>query len=143
MGANGKVDTEVLATLEKFLAAYQKRDIESLKSAIAADDDLFMYGTGADEKRLGQADFISQVERDWAQMDELAFVFDYNRVSSAGSVAWVASEGLGRGKFNGHDIEFPLRMTSVFEKQGDSWLVRQAHVSVPAAGQEEGDSVPV
>jgi ketosteroid isomerase-like protein len=58
-------------------------------------------------------------------------------------VAWVASEGFGHGQVAGQEIEFPMRMTAVLEKRNDGWSIVQAHVSVPAAAQEEGDSVPV
>jgi hypothetical protein len=34
-------------------------------------------------------------------------------------------------------------MTAVLEQRGDEWLLVQSHVSLPAPGQEEGDSVPV
>lgn len=58
-------------------------------------------------------------------------------------MAWVAAEGQGQGKVGGQEIEFPLRMTAVLEQRNDEWFLVQSHVSLPAAGQEGGDSVPV
>ncbi len=143
MKANTNTEAAVLAVLNKFMETYEKRDIEGLMSLVAPDDDLFLFGTGIDEKRIGPEQFKLQAERDWSQTEALAFNFTSHHVSAAGPVAWAASEGLGQGRVGGQEIQFPLRMTAVLEQRGDKWLLVQSHVSVPAAGQEEGDSVPV
>jgi ketosteroid isomerase-like protein len=143
MKADAKTETAVVAVLNKFMEAYKKRDLEGLMSVVTPDDDLFLFGTGLDEKRTGREEFKYQAERDWAQTEALAFNFTWHRVSAAGPVAWVASEGMGQGKAGGQGFEFPLRMTTVLEQQGDEWFVVQSHVALPAPAQEEGDSVPV
>jgi ketosteroid isomerase-like protein len=143
MKANATTEAAVLGVLDKFMESYQQRDMDGMMSLLAPDDDLFLFGTGLDEKRTGRGEFKFQVERDWSQTEALAFNFTWHRVSAAGSVAWVASEGLGRGKAGGQEFQFPLRMTSVLEQQGDDWFLVQSHISLPAPTQEEGDSVPV
>ena len=52
-----------------------------------------MYGTGADEKRIGLGEIRTQVERDWAQSESASMVFDWTSVSAVGPVAWVAIDG--------------------------------------------------
>lgn len=143
MKANAKTEAAVLDVLNKFMQNYEKRNLEGLMGLLAPDDDLFLYGTGIDEKRIGREQFKFQAERDWSQTDALAFNFTWHQVSAAGPVAWVASEGLGQGKVGEQEIAFPLRMTAVLEQRGDKWLLVQSHISLPALGQEEGDSVPV
>jgi uncharacterized protein (TIGR02246 family) len=143
MKANAKTEAAVLAVLNKFMETYQKRDIEGLIGLFAPDADQFMFGTGMDEKRIGRDQIRFQAERDWSQTEALAFNLTWHQVSAAGPVAWVAAEGLGQGKVGGQKIEFPVRMTTVLEKRGNEWLVVQSHVSLPAPGQEDGDSVPV
>lgn len=142
MKADAQTEAAVLAVLDGWLASYQQRDIDALMSLVVPDEDLFLYGTGIDEKRIGPEQFRYQAERDWSQTEALAFNFNAHHVSAAGPVAWVASDGLGQGRVGGQEIAFPLRMTAVLEKRGDQWLMVQSHVSVPAAGQEEGNSVP-
>lgn len=142
MKADAQTEAAVLAVLDSWLASYQQRDIDALMSLVAPDEDLFLYGTGIDEKRIGPDQFRYQAERDWSQTEALSFNFDARHVSAAGPVAWVASDGRGQGRVGGQEIAFPLRMTAVLEKRGDRWLMVQSHVSVPAAGQEEGNSVP-
>lgn len=143
MKANAKTEAAVLAVLNKFMESYKKRDINGLMTLFAPDDDQIMFGTGIDEKRIGRDQIRFQAERDWSQTEALAFDFTWHQISAAGPVAWVAAEGLGQGKVGGQKIEFPLRMTAVLEQRDDEWLLVQSHVSLPAPGQEEGDSVPV
>jgi ketosteroid isomerase-like protein len=143
MKANGKTEAAVLAVMDKWLQSYQERDLDGLMSLVSPDGDLLIFGTDIDEKRIGRDEFKAQVERDWAQTEALAFNLSEHRISAAGPVAWVAAEGVGKGKAGGQQFEFPFRMTSVFEQQGDKWYMVQSHASLPAPAQEEGDSVPV
>lgn len=142
MKADASTEAADRDLMDKFMESYQQRDIDKLMSLVAPDDDLFLFGTGSDEKRIGPDEFRYQAERDWSQMEELAFKFTHHHISAAGPVAWVASEGVGEGNAGGQALRFPLRMTAVLERRGDKWLMVQSHVSVPAGGQEEGSSVP-
>jgi ketosteroid isomerase-like protein len=143
MSADETTQTEVINVINQLLESYKNRDIGRLMNLTAADDDLFLFGTNIDERRVGRNAFRSQAERDWAQMEELAFNFTWHRVSAAGPVAWVASEGSGQGKVGGQQIAFPVRMTTVLENQNNEWRIRLSHFSLPAPAAEEGNSVPV
>lgn len=143
MKADAKIETAVMAVFNKFLEAYQKRDLEGLLSVLTPDDDVFLFGTGIDEKRIGRDEFKFQAERDWAQTEALAFNFTWRRISAAGPVAWIAAEGQGQGRAGGQEMEFPLRLTAVLEQRDDEWFLVQSHVALPAPGQAAGDSVPV
>jgi len=143
MKANAQTEAAIKKVIDKFLEAYQKRDLESLMSVLLEDADQIMYGTGADEKRIGKDQIKLQAQRDWAQTDEIAFSFPWVQISAQGSVAWVAGDGTGQGKAGGQKFQFPLRMTGVFVQRDDDWFLVQSHISLPAAAQGEGDSVPV
>jgi ketosteroid isomerase-like protein len=143
MKADAKTEAAVLSTMNKWLDSYRQRDIDGLMSTLTADDDLFLYGTGSDEKRIGRQEFKFQAERDWAQTDALQFNLTWHRISAEGPVAWMAADGVGQGEVGGNHIEFPLRMTGVLKQEGGEWRMVQGHVSLPASSQEEGDSVPV
>lgn len=144
MKADAKTEAAVLETMNKWLATYRDRDIAGLLNTLSADDDVFMYGTGIDEKRIGRQEFKFQAERDWAQTDELRFDLTWHTISAEGSVAWMAADAVGSGTVGDQQIKFPLRFTGVFKREGgDEWRFVQGHVSLPAGGQEEGNSVPV
>lgn len=143
MKANEKIEAEVLGAVNKYMEAYQQRDIDGFMRLFAPDEDQVHFGTGADERRVGRDELRVQAERDWSQTDALAFDLTWHQISAAGPVAWIAAEGMGRGEAGGQAFAFPIRMTAVAEKRGDEWLLVHSHASLPAPGQEDGDSVPL
>lgn len=142
MKADAKTEIAVMAVVDKFNETYARRDIDGLLALFAPDSDLVLFGTGADEKRVGLAELKFQAERDWAQTDSISFELGWHSVSAAGSVAWLAAEGMGQAKFDGQEMSFPFRFTAVLEQRGNKWLFTQGHLSTPAPGQAEGESIP-
>jgi len=140
MKADSATEREVTATLERLTNAYAKRDITGFLECFASDADVVLFGTGADEKRIGREQIRTQAERDWAQSESSAISFAWASVSAAGSVAWAALDGAFEFRVEGNDMELPARVSVVFEKRGGAWLVVHAHFSIPAGGQEAGQS---
>jgi ketosteroid isomerase-like protein len=143
MKADAMTENAVKAVMDKVAESYAKRDLAMLRSSFAADPDVVMYGTGADEKRVGLAEIQAQAERDWSQSEAAAIIYRWTSVSAAGSVAWVAGDAAFKLKAGGQEVSLPARFTCVLEKRGEQWLIVQAHFSFPAAGQVEGGSYPV
>ena len=142
MIANPTTYQSIKTALDTWAESYAKRDIKRLLAGVTPDPDLVMYGTGADEKRIGLAGLQTQAERDWSQTDAAAFILHDPLISSAGSVAWVSSDATFKVEAEGQELAFPARFTGVFEKRDEAWLVVQAHFSLPAPEQESGHSVP-
>ncbi|HEV2459045.1 MAG TPA: nuclear transport factor 2 family protein [Ktedonobacterales bacterium] len=142
MKADAQTETAVLATLEQFKQAYEHRNMGHLLALFAPDADVVLFGTGADEKRIGLAEIQAQAERDWAQAEAFTLEWGWSSVSAAGSVAWVAADVVGHITMGGQEVHLPLRLTAVLEHRGGSWLWVQSHVSLPAAEQAEGESFP-
>ncbi|MBI3241518.1 MAG: nuclear transport factor 2 family protein [Chloroflexi bacterium] len=142
MKANSTTHQAVKAALDNWADSYAKRDIKRLLAGVAPDPDVLMYGTGADEKRIGLAGIQTQAERDWAQTDAAAFIFHDPAISAAGSVAWASADATFKVEASGQQMAFPARFTGVFEKREDQWLVVQAHFSLPAPDQAESQSFP-
>ena len=142
MKADKTTEAAILDVMNRFMESYRGRDLDGLLATTVPDEDLFLYGTGIDERRVGRDQFKQQAQRDWAQTEALDFQLGWHSISAAGPVAWVAADGLGQGRVAGQDLQFPMRMTAVFEQRDGEWLLVQSHISVPAAGQEEGSSVP-
>ncbi len=141
MKTDGQTYSDLKAALDEWADSYIRRDIRRLLSCIAPDDDVVMYGTGADEKRMGLNAIRTQAERDWAQTDASAFVLKAPAISSSGTVAWASADLSFAVEAGGQKTAFPGRFTGVFEKRAGKWLVVQAHFSLPAA-QGEDESVP-
>ena len=140
MKADTTIYTEVKSALDNWADSYAKRDIKRLLTCVAPDLDVVMYGTGADEKRIGLAGIQAQAERDWSQTEAASFDLAEPQISAAGVVAWVSADAHFRVAMGGQTMAFPARFTGVFEKRSNKWLVVQAHFSLPAP-QGEGESV--
>lgn len=140
MKADSKTTAEVQATIKKFTDAYQARRLNDVMDCFAADADVMIYGTGADEKRIGPEQIRAQVERDWAQSDSLSLSFDWSSISAAGPVAWAAMDGSFKVRAGGQEMTVPARVSLVLENRGGRWVVVHSHFSTPAAGQQEGHS---
>lgn len=75
------------ATVPKFTDAYRALNLQDALACFAQDGDLVLYGTGADEERIGVEQVRAPVERDRAESDSVALSFGRRSVSSAGPVA--------------------------------------------------------
>lgn len=135
-----KTKSEVTAVLKKLADSYADRNLKNVLSCFAPDSDVVLYGTGADEKRIGIEQIQAQVERDWSQTESAAISFDWISTSGAETVAWAAADGEFRFRANGQDMSLPARMTFVLEKGNGAWRIVQSHFSTPTPGQEEGQS---
>jgi uncharacterized protein (TIGR02246 family) len=140
MKADSQTEGEVKATLQKFADAYAKRDLKGILANFAPDADVVLFGTGADERRIGLEEIRTQVERDWAQSESASMSFPWISVSAAGPVAWVAAEGEFKFRADGQEGTIPVRASHVLERREGSWLIVHSHLSTPAAAQEEGQS---
>lgn len=142
MKADLITEAAVKAVLDKVTEGYAKRDIALLRSAFASDPDVVMYGTGADEKRIGLAEIQAQAERDWSQSEAAGMEFGWTSISTAGPVAWAAGDAAFKFKSGEQEVRLPARFTCVLEKRLEKWFIMQAHFSFPAAGQGDGASFP-
>jgi ketosteroid isomerase-like protein len=77
MKANYATEKAIMAVLEEFADSYAKEDLKTIMSLVSTDDDIVMYGTNADEKRIGFEEIKAQFERDWSQIEEPAFEYKW------------------------------------------------------------------
>jgi len=142
MKADPKTEAAVMNVLKQYVEAYAKRDLDGLLVLFAPDPDVVTIGTGVDEKRIGLAEKKAGFERDFAQSEAILAELGWSSVSAAGSVAWVAGDAIAQAKVSGQEISFPVRCTFVLEQRREKWLIVHTHMSLPAAGQKEGESFP-
>jgi len=135
MKADNSTEKAIKAVLEKFAESYAKQDLKTALSLIAPDDDVVIYGTSADEKRIGLKEIKAQFERDWSQIEAPSLEYNWTSISAAENVAWVAIDAVFKAKVNGQNLSFPSRITKVFEKRGDEWLIVHGHFSFPDGSQ--------
>lgn len=142
MKADARTEVAVMTVLNRFAEDYAKRELEGVLALFAPDSDVVMFGSGADEKRVGLAEIKALVERDWSQSDAASFTYGWTSVSAAGPVAWVAADVTFKAKVGGQEVTLLGRLTGVLENRAGNWLLVQGHFSLPAATQAEGESFP-
>lgn len=140
MRADAATEHAVMTALQRMTDAYRERDLAAAMACFWPDADAMIYGTGADEKRVGPSQIQAQIERDWAQSDAAEIVLGTSAVSSAGPVAWASVDGSFTVTAGGESMTIPARVTAVLERRDDAWRIHQAHFSMPAMSQEEGQS---
>ena len=75
-------EKEVFSVLQNLTDAYTKRDLKAFIECFASESDILLYGTGADEKRIGSEQIIAQVQRDWSQTETAEMSFDWALISA-------------------------------------------------------------
>jgi ketosteroid isomerase-like protein len=135
MKADTKTEAEVMATLGRFIKAYQDKDLGGILKLFAPDPDVVFYGNGEDEKSIGIAGIRDQAENDWSQSAGISLEVKWSSVASAGSVAWLAADIEIRAGVEGMEMRLPARLTAVLEKRAGEWLFMQWHVSVATIEQ--------
>jgi uncharacterized protein (TIGR02246 family) len=136
-------DHDVRALIDEWSAAYASKDLDRLMELFGDGDDVLVFGTGADEIRRGQDQLRAQAERDFGQADSLEFETGDVRIGSSGDVAWATMDNARvNASAGGQEMSLPIRATLVLVRGDGGWVVQHAHVSVPMAGQDEGQSFP-
>jgi ketosteroid isomerase-like protein len=120
-----------MSVIKQFAENFTKRDLEGVISLVLPDDDFVLYATEADEKRIGLEGVKTQLKRDWSQTEYLSFEYHWTSISSAGNVAWAAIDAFFKAKVEGHNVIYPARVTMIFEKRNDKWLIAHGHFSLP------------
>ena len=138
--ADDATTAAVTEVLNKLAENYAARNLEATLALFAPD--LFVYGTGADEKRSGRAEMHIQMQRDWAQTEAASIAYNWTDVKASGNVAWAASDVTFHITAGEEHMHMPGRITFVLQKYGEKWLIEQMHASFPSAEQAEGKSWP-
>lgn len=127
--------------LEKYLT---KRDLESLRTMFSPD--FTGFGTGIDERGT---DFEKSMELYKRDIENIPTPIDYEIKSlqinkPAENVFIVWSELNIKAFVSNHEFKFfNLRLSLVWVKREDKWLIEHMHISFPTETHEEGEAYPI
>jgi len=134
-------EAEVIATMQAYVSAYQKRDIRALSAVFSHD--ISGFGSGPDEVIADHKDFIQHMKRDMSQATILAAEFTERKVFGDGRIAWVTSKSSMTFTTDGTTKQTIYgRSTMVLQNKGSGWKIEQLHFSLPYGGQAVGQSFP-
>ena len=125
----------------QFCEGYQKRDLTGLLKLFTKKTN--MWGTGADEYRVGLKDVEEQLKRDWSQSDSGEILIQSFVPTPADSL-WVAAVCTGKIRVKGEEFVFTdLRGTIVIELEDGEWKISHMHASFPDFRNPENGSFPI
>ncbi len=134
-------EAEVIATMNQYATAYQKKDVRTLSEIFSPD--ITGFGSGPDEVISNHNDFIRQIKRDISQADILAVEFTDRKIFGDGRVAWATSKSSITFTIDGAAKQTLYgRSTMVLRGTGSRWVIEQLHFSLPFGGQSQGQSFP-
>jgi uncharacterized protein (TIGR02246 family) len=125
---------EANALLDKYIQAFQKRDIDLACEVYAHDSGLIVYGSSPSDRRLGWNETEEYLKKYFAAVDRIEIALQERNVKfhKTGDVAWFAqvlrwteTEGGKTYTMDG------LRITGVLEKRDRGWVIVQLHASGP------------
>jgi uncharacterized protein (TIGR02246 family) len=131
--AQGKDEQAIRALEDQFAAAFNARDLDAIMKIYVPGNELFVFDVGVPRQHVGWENY----KKDWRDflaefrgpikfdIHDLSIVTD-GKLAYSHSIQHVA--GIGA---DGSPIEFTARVTDVYRKIDDKWLIVQEHVSVP------------
>lgn len=140
MAASAVTTGAVRQVLDRLVAAYSTKDVVEVLACFDDGPETVLVGTGIDEWRVGPEQVRLQAERDFSQARSLTFEYHDLDVGGLDGMAWFAGRGTVRADLDGSVAEATVRLTGVMARRATGWRIVQAHLSVPAAGQEPGSS---
>ena len=139
MKADSETEADVMDVLGRFIRAYNDKDMDGILNLFAPDPDVVFYGNGKDEKSIGISGIREQAQHDWGQDASISLEVQWSSVSSAGLVAWLATDIQIHAEARGMEMVMPARLTAVLEKRDDKWFFMQWHTSLPTVEEPEND----
>jgi len=132
---------EVIAAMQQYGMAYQKKDVKALSALFSPE--ITGFGSGPDEVISNHTDFIRQIKRDISQATVLSFEFSDRKIFGDGRIAWATSKSTITFTIDGTTKQAICgRSTMVLRNTGSRWLIEQLHFSMPYSEQSSGQSFP-
>lgn len=131
MKADATTEKAVMTILRDINDALAGKQVEKLLSLFAPDADVIHVGSEEGEKAIGHSELEDFFRRIFSRFTAFYFEWKWHLISMESPVAWVFAEGLVHAKTPNQTLEAPYRITIVFVKRRDKWLIMHSHGSTP------------
>jgi uncharacterized protein (TIGR02246 family) len=128
--ADATTEADIRAVLDALAGVYVTRDVETLREVFAPDPDVVMFSPGADGRFVGLSAIEAKAEHDWSRSESASLAYRSMSVSSAGPVAWAATDADFTVRAGGREMTMPAHITFVLEQRDAQWLIVHAHYSL-------------
>ena len=131
--ANTRDEAAIRALVERFVAAFNAKDIDAIMKVYVPDDSLLVFDVVPPRQYVGP----SAYRKDWEGLMSLfkgspKFEISDLHVFAAGNLGYGYSiQHVSGTDTKGQPIDLTVRVTDVYRKIKGHWLVVHEHVSVP------------
>jgi uncharacterized protein (TIGR02246 family) len=124
-------EAQIQALEKQFVAAVQAKDVAKIMAVYSPD--VFVFDLVPPRQYVGQAAYRKDWENVFAgTVGPVKFSVSDLSVTAVGTVAYGRSiQSISWTAKNGKATGAVVRVTDVYRKTGDKWLIVQEHVSVP------------
>ena len=134
---NNAADRESIENLlENYILANENQDFDLIETIWAPDEDIILYGTDSDERLMGWSNIEGAIKEQFGYITDtyISASNQFIKLNCTGNTAWFAETLNYNYMYKGEAHSYEgLRFTGVVEKIEDSWVLVQAHLSVPAS----------
>lgn len=136
--ASSAAQQEVREVIDAFYAAADKRDWDATGALMA--DDFVIYVDGGES--FGKEEYVTLLKADDIVVESLTLHNMQINVSADQSMAWsrYQAEVVSHSQGERHDVS--TLETLVFQREGDRWLIRHAHVALAPLASASASVVP-
>ncbi len=132
MNASPETRDEIKNVLDKYFESYLKGQLDDVINLFSPESDTTLINAGLEEKQVGRENIRSKIEQSLGQKEKITSLKYHNlMVSEKGKVAWISSDLEARLAWEEQEINLMLRLTGVFVKEKNNWLITQMHSSAP------------
>jgi ketosteroid isomerase-like protein len=146
--AKGNDEAEIRALEQRFIAAFNARDVNAIMANYVPGNGLFVFDVTPPRQHVGFADY----KKDWEDFFGATSgplkgeITGLNITTDGGSIAYGHSIQHVTGQWkNGAPLDITVRVTDDYQKVNGKWLIAVEHVSVPVdveTGQADLHSKP-
>ena len=131
MLANAETKWGVLKTFNALIDAIANGRLSEAMACFNDDADVAMFGSDLADTSLGAVAIRQHMAEVFARPYRILFHLTPGRISALGQVAWLTADGTYR--LSTEEANRPYRLSAVFERRRDQWLVQLFSGSEPRA----------
>jgi hypothetical protein len=129
MLANAETKWAVLKAFNALIEAIANGRLNETMACFSDDADVALFGSEASDSSLGAAAIRQHMAAIYARPYRILFHLTPGAVSAHGHVAWLTAGGTYR--LSTDEVNRPYRLTAVFEKRREDWLLQLFSGSEP------------
>jgi uncharacterized protein (TIGR02246 family) len=135
--ADPQIEKEVKEFTEKFLNAYETKDLAQLMTLFAQDNSVVVLDNSPSGRHIGPTEIKTAFEREFAETAKVKMKSQWISADRQGDVTWFSCELTANLDSPEEKLTIPVRWSGVLSKRDGKWLLVLTHFSFVSPDIEE------